>query len=272
MPTGVIVFDFDPFLRLTDDLAVRWQTVALAAAIALSLGLAGAAARRAGLRPDDLLFIAIGAVPGAVVAGRIAYALAHLDVFGADPLRLLDPAAGGSDLAGGVVGGILAGGYVAALLGAPLGRWAHLASAPLLLGLGAGKLAMVLGGSGQGSLSSLSWATSYAGPGPWGSLAAGLPSHPSQAYEGLAALVIAAAAGILSTRIAPGRRGGRLLLAAVGAWALVRAVVALTWRDPVLVGPLGAAGALSGVIGLTAAGLLVAAVLLGRRGPAPSPS
>ena len=61
MPIAVIAFDFDPLLRLGDDLVVRWQTVALAALIAACLVVAGVLARRASLRPDDLLYIVVGA-------------------------------------------------------------------------------------------------------------------------------------------------------------------------------------------------------------------
>ena len=34
VPIAVIAFDFDPLLRLAEGLVVRWQTLALAAAIA----------------------------------------------------------------------------------------------------------------------------------------------------------------------------------------------------------------------------------------------
>ena len=41
VPIAVIAFDFDPLLRLSDDLVVRWQTLALAAVIAACLVVAG---------------------------------------------------------------------------------------------------------------------------------------------------------------------------------------------------------------------------------------
>ena len=113
---------------------------------------------------------------------------------------------------------------------------------PLLFALGAGKLTMVLGGAGQGQPSGAAWATAYLGPGPWSSLAPALPSHPSQAYEGIATLVVLVLA--VSVLAGPGPRlglaDGRALFLGVGAWALVRAVASLTWRDPAVVGPLNA--------------------------------
>ncbi len=169
------------------------------------------------------------------------------------------PAQGGLDLVGGVLGGLLSGAYVASLLGAPVGRWAHLLAIPVLILLGAGKLTMVLGGSGQGLPFDGTWATAYLGPGPWGSLAPDLPSHPSQAYEGIGTLLVAT---ILLAVLAAGgfrRRDGRVLLIAIAGWALVRTAVSTTWRDPVVLGPLGAAGWMSLVL---AGGCLLATLLL----------
>jgi len=51
--------------------------------------------------------------------------------------------------------------------------------------MGLGKLSEVLGGSGQGVLSSAAWATAYVGPGPWGVLGPDLPAHPAQVYEAI---------------------------------------------------------------------------------------
>ena len=262
MPIATITFTFDPLLHLTEALVVRWMTVGLAAALAAALVAAGVAARRGGLRTDDLLYIAIGAVPGAVVGGRIGYALAHAGTFGGDPWRLIDPAVAGADLGLAVVGGTLTATYVVSLLGAPLGHWAHTLALPLLLAIGTGKLAMVLGGSGQGVLSDAAWATAYLGPGPWGSLAPELPAHPAQAYEGFATLgwvvvlAVVAASGVFAAR------DGRLFLVAVAGWAAIRALVSLVWRDPVAIGPFGVAGAMAVVIAVAA---LVGVIVLTAR-------
>jgi prolipoprotein diacylglyceryltransferase len=219
---------------------------------------AGIIARGRALRPDDLLLIVIGAVPGAVVAGRLGYRLVHPDAIAGGPATLLDPSIGGLDLAAGVVGGIATATLVIRLLGAPLGSWANLAALPLLVALGAGKLTMVLGGSGQGLPSDAAWATAYLGPGPWGSLAPALPSHPAQAYEGLATLALAAGLAVTVAAGAFGRGDGRLLLVGVAGWAFVRAIVTTVWRDPIATGPLPAAGWLALAIAAGASAILIA--------------
>lgn len=263
MPIATLTLDFDPLLRLADGIVVRWVTVALAAVIVLTLIALGATARRhAGLRADDLLFIAIGVVPGAVVGGRLGFALLHLDVYRAAPMTLFDPAVGGLELALAVVGGAISGGYVGHLLGAPVGRWLHVGTVPVLFALGAGKLAMALGGAGQGQPSDLSWATVYVGAGPWSTLAPAVPSHPSQVYEGIAGLLLAVVSALALAIGAFRGRDGRVFVLAIGAWALLRLAASLTWRDPAVVGPLSAAGVIALVVAI---GALLAEVVLTRR-------
>jgi prolipoprotein diacylglyceryltransferase len=250
VPIAVIVFQFDPYAQLLGDLAVRWGTIALGVAIVLALILAAVLARGGGLRVDDIVFIAVGIVPGAVIGGRIGFALLHWSFYSAEPGVLIDPSVGGLELGLGVVGGTLSGAYVASLLGSPLGRWLHVAAAPALFAIGAGKLSMVLTGTGQGVPSDDAWATAYAGPGPWGSVAPLIPSHPSQAYEGIATLAILALLAILLMIGAFRRRDGRLFYLAIGLWAVARAVVSTTWRDPAVVGGLPAGGVIAAAIAL----------------------
>jgi phosphatidylglycerol:prolipoprotein diacylglycerol transferase len=269
VPIGVIRFDFDPLLRLADVLVVRWQTAALVAIVAAGLIVAGLSARRSGLRADDLLFIAVATVPGAVIGGRLGYLLLHLDYYRTHTEAILDPAQGSLELVLGIVGGTLSGAYVAGLLGAPIGRWLRTLALPLLFVLGAGKLAMVLDGTGQGLPADLPWATAYVGPGPWGSLAPDLPSHPSQAYEGIAVLAILAFLAVGLALDAIQVRDSRLFVGALGAVAVVRTMVSMTWRDTPVVGPLNAASliALAVAIGCGVAWLLAART---RREPSPA--
>ena len=273
MPTAAIAFDFDPILRITEALVVRWQTVGIAAVVLGVLVVVGLRARSARLRPDDALAIAVGAVPGAVVGGRLTYAAIRPEAFAGGPATLLDPALGGLELAGAVAGGLLTATYVAALLGAPVAAWARIAALPVLMLIGSGKLAMALGGSGQGLSSDATWATAYLGPGPWGSLAPDLPSHPAQLYEGLGTLALVVVLGIGAmlvgmggarrTAVARHRPDGRLLLAGLAGWGAIRALVSLTWRDPIGPGPLPIGGWLAVVFALLC--LAALAVVTARR-------
>ena len=263
---ATIRLDFNPSTTVFGA-SIHLETLALAGLVLLVLLLAaflsakpgaGAAAAdeaaRAALprlRRDDLILIAFGAVPGAIVGGRLDYVLVHLDYYRANPQAIADPTQGAFGLTLAVVLGTLTGAAVARLLAAPIGRWLGVASIPVLLGLGLGKLATALGGEGQGAYSSASWATSYVHSGDWGSLNPTFPAVPSQLMEGglvLAAAVVVAVVplllrlrirrwGPLARPVLAGRRDWRFLtgwrryLVALGLWALARFAVAFTWRD-----------------------------------------
>jgi phosphatidylglycerol:prolipoprotein diacylglycerol transferase len=224
-----------------------------------------------GLRGDDLLFIVAGGIAGAVVGGRLGWVLLYLDWYRANPGAILDTTVGGLTLAGGVVGGVAAGMLMARVLGAPVGRWLGVAVVPLLLALGLGKLAMVLGGAGQGLPSDAGWATAFAGPGPWGSLAPMIPSHPAQVYEALTSA--GALAVVLVLALVPAFRRHPPALFAVGIclWAAGRFAVAFTWRDPSLVGGLnGDQLVTAGILGVSLAWLVGIVVRSRRVGRAPA--
>ena len=263
VPTALIAFDFDPLLHLGDG-AVRWETIGVAAAIFVALVVGGLTVRSLGLRVDDLLFVVLGIVPGAVVGGRLGYVFLHPAWFGSDPGRIVDPGVGSLELTLAVVGGALTGAIVAVLLDGQPGRWLHAATLPTLLALAGGKLATILGGRGQGQPWDGDWATAYLGPGPWGSLAPQVPSHPSQVYEALVTIaILVIVMGLLRIR-ALRRPDGRAFLIAIAAWALGRALVATTWRDSVASGPFR----LEQVIDLAVAagaGILLALLLVRQR-------
>ena len=267
MTPALIRFAFDPLLRLGDGVTVRLETVALAVVLLATLLVA---ARIAAITPtdgpyvpvptlrlDDLLLITLGAVPGAVVGGRIGYALLHADYYLAHPAGLVDPAQGSLSLTLGIVGGIATGAVIARMVGAPVGRWMHAAALPLLFAIAAGKFVGILGADGQGAPSDLPWATAYVGPGPWSSLGPGIPSHPSQTYEAIAAILAILVLGLVLRASALRRRDGSALLVAIVLWALGRGVVALTWRDAPVAGPLRAEHlVLLAVVVLALAGLV----------------
>jgi phosphatidylglycerol---prolipoprotein diacylglyceryl transferase len=273
MPLAVIDLAFDPVLRLSDTASVRYETIGLAVVLLIGLLLAarigsqtpaiGPYVPAPGLRIDDLVFIVFAAVPGTILGGRLGAVLDHVDYYQANPSAIIDPTQGGLTLTLAVPFGILTGALIARLLGAPVGRWLHATALPLLFVLAAGKLIGVLGATGQGTPADLVWATAYDGPGPWGSLAADIPSHPAQVYEAI--LVTLAFAGLLAaSRLeVVARRDGAAMFVALGLWAVARFLVAFTWRDAPLLGPLRAEQLLALVV------LAVAVVGLVERSRAP---
>jgi phosphatidylglycerol---prolipoprotein diacylglyceryl transferase len=292
---AVIEIGFEPLLQLAD-LTIRWQTIGVALAALIALGMAArtasaaesapsaarasgrrarfpsaprletaagaSAAQEALLRRDDLALIAVASVPGAVVGGRIVHGLGFWDSYAGELMRLFDPSLGSLSLLGAVLGGTLSGAYMARVLGAPVRGWLDAAAVPLLVALGLGKLAQLLGGSGQGAPFDGPWALAFVGEGPWISASPAMPSHPAQVYEAVWLLL----GVVLSLSLAAGTRGGQgpprgaLFAAALASFLLGRILVGFTWRDERLVGPLNVEQALALVALL---GVIVWVVLSG---------
>jgi len=119
---AAIRLDFDPSTTVFG-LSIRLETLALAGVILLALIVAALASGRVRvaaapadgvdvpdepkLRRDDLILIAFGAVPGAVLGGRLGYALVHFDYYAANPKAVTDPGQGGFDLTLAVAVGTL---------------------------------------------------------------------------------------------------------------------------------------------------------------------
>lgn len=238
---AALIVSFDPVLVLSDTASVRLETIGLAIVLFVALVLAARAALRSmadGLRLDDLVFMVVGAVPGAIIGGRLGYVLDHLDFYRANPNAMLDPGQGALTLTLGVPLGLLTGSIVGRLLRAPITGWMEALTPSLLFALAAGKVVGVLGASGQGLPTDAAFATAYLGPGPWGSLAADVPSHPSQVYEAVLVGVVVVLVALLHRTRWLSRGDGAILFVALGLWAAARFIAVFTWRDPVAVGPL----------------------------------
>ncbi|MGC8634797.1 MAG: prolipoprotein diacylglyceryl transferase family protein [Candidatus Limnocylindrales bacterium] len=264
---------FDPTVRV-GIFAVRWETLGLAATVFVALLVAAFAAwaesRRTGLarlRLDDLLFLALAAVAGAVVGGRLVQGFDYLDYYRAHPAALIDPSQGTLSLLGAVLGGTLAVAYMCRLLQVSAGRWLDAAAIPLLLAIGLGKGAYLLGGGGQGLPYNGPLALAFTGPGPWLSPQPAVLAYPSQLLEATWALlgiplVLTLGLGRVQQRLPvrlrqtgawlaqrsargvevdPERlRFGYRFLAALAWWLAGRTLVAFTWRDPAVLAALDA--------------------------------
>lgn len=255
---------FDPQVDL-GALAIRWQAIALVAIFLMALAWWWRSLRRTrpGIAPDDLLFVLLGIVPGALVGGRVVHGLVFSEAYLARPEAILDLAQGSLSLAGAVLGGLISGAYVCRLLGHSVRIWCEAAAGPLLVAIGLAKLSLLLAGGGQGLPFDGPWAVSFMGPGPWLAADPDIPAHPSQVYEGL--WTLAGLALVARWRPSPdGRAGPRLggtFLAALVWWLAGRFVTAFTWRDDRAAGILGA----EQLIALVSAAAIAAAVWLGRR-------
>ena len=117
--------------------------------------------------------------------------------------------------------------------GVPLARMGDLATAPLGLALAFARVGCFLGGCDYGKVTSLPWAVRFpAGSPAWQDhVAAGLvpaergaslPVHPTQLYEAMLGIVLAAIAIVIARRPWARARDGRVFLAGAALYALGR--------------------------------------------------
>jgi phosphatidylglycerol:prolipoprotein diacylglycerol transferase len=222
-----VVIDLNPVPASFGPFAVRWSGVLALAGLALAiwLGLRMVARRRLGRRAA-LDALAWG-LPAGIVCGRVAYVLGYWDYYLTNASELWQPGVSGLSLWGGLLGGGL---IAAARLGRdPLCRRRIFdAIVPgAALGVAMGRIGQFLDGSGQGVPAQLPWATRYVSP-----LAAtpdfGVPRHPAQLYDAVAALGMCALVLALP-RAAPA--GSRVALALVG-YGVARVASASARTDP----------------------------------------
>ncbi|MFI5255524.1 MAG: prolipoprotein diacylglyceryl transferase family protein, partial [Candidatus Limnocylindrales bacterium] len=170
-------------------LVLRWDALAAGVVVVAAILLAAAMARTVDdfgafrpLRLDDLVYIVMGILPGALLGGRLLFGLDYLSVYSADPAALLDPARGSISMLGVVLGGTLSGVFVARVLGTEWRRWLDVAAPVLLLAIAGAKFAQFLGGGGQGQPWDGPWAVAFVGAGPWISFPPDVPSLPALLY------------------------------------------------------------------------------------------
>lgn len=261
---AVIELTFDPFLHI-GDLAIRWQTVELTFALLAAIAVGTLTTPRRRFFRDGMTVILAGIVPGAAVGGRVVHVLVYWDAYMANPAQIFNPFVGSLSLTGAVLGGTITATFLARVMGPPIGRWLDAAAIPLLIAVGFGKLAQLLGGSGQGLPFDGPWAVAFLGDGPWISADPQLPSHPSQVYEGLWGL-----AGIPIVlawdswwRLGEPRRPGSLFVSTLVWFLLGRIAVGFTWRDEPWVGPFNGEQLIAGLA-------LIAVMLIAWQIPSPS--
>jgi phosphatidylglycerol---prolipoprotein diacylglyceryl transferase len=157
--------------------------------LGLWLGLRRAAA--AGLPRAPLLDAAAWVIPIGVLGARLVFVLGSWDQFFTDAASIWQLPLTGLSLWGGLVsGGLAASAYLGAR-GIDRARVADAVAPGLALGILVGRIGEFFQGVGQGTASTLPWATRYTSP-LSGTPDFGLPRHPAQLYDAAVALALLA--------------------------------------------------------------------------------
>jgi phosphatidylglycerol:prolipoprotein diacylglycerol transferase len=176
-----IVIDIAPVLLAAGPLVIRWYGLMISLAILAGVLLGIRQAARHGISEDNILYIALWAVPSALVGSRLVHVIDAWDYYSTYPLQILALQEGGLAIYGGLIGGVFVGALAARHKGLLSWRLLDIAAPSMILGQAIGRVGCFINGDHQGPPSDLPWATSYIHP---GNLAPdSQPRHPAQLYE-----------------------------------------------------------------------------------------
>ena len=88
---------------------VMWYGVLIATGMLIGIALAVREAKRIGISEDDVLNIAIIAIPVAIICARLYYVIFSWDYYSQNPGEIFNIRGGGLAIHGGLIGGILTG-------------------------------------------------------------------------------------------------------------------------------------------------------------------
>ena len=249
-----------PVLVQIGPLGLRTFPLVLAVAILVGGKLAAAEFRRRGLGSG----LASDILMPAVTLGLVGSRLFHVLLFDpswylAHPVDVLSLWTGGLAFPGALVAGLGTAAWFCWRREVGFWRFVDGLVPSLMLGQAIGAVGSLLNGSSYGTPTTLPWAVVFADS--RGQAPLGVPVHPTQLYEALAALLLFG--GLWGVRTGLRRDGALLLFYLVGATAL--ALLDLVKGDALWIGEAVPAGPV--VSGLA---LIGAAVIRGRRRLAPA--
>jgi len=211
---------------------IRWYGVMISLALVIGLALAMREAGRRGIAQEEIVHIALWAVPFGLLGARLFHGIDAWKYYATYPLQILALQEGGMALYGGLIGGVAGGLWAARRRGLTRWRLLDVAAPSLIMGQAIGRVGCFINGDHQGFPSTLPWATSYVNH---ASLAIdSMPRHPAQLYELLYDLALFSLLLILRPRLG---REGLLFLIYTTLYALGRLWISAFREDaPFLLG------------------------------------
>jgi phosphatidylglycerol:prolipoprotein diacylglycerol transferase len=173
----------DPVAIKLGPIAIHWYGLAYLTGIGLGWWLLRRAADRSGSlwSRDDVADVVFFAAIGAVLGGRIGYALFYnFSDYLANPLSLLAVWRGGMSFHGGVIGFMIAIALFARARGRPFLAVTDFVLPVVPIGLFFGRIANFVNQELWGAPTTLPWGVVFTHP-----AAGGVARHPSQIYEAL---------------------------------------------------------------------------------------
>lgn len=154
---------------------VMWYGILMATGMILGTLIAIKEAERVGITEDDVLNLAIFAIPCGVLGARLYYVIFNWSYYSQEPSQILNFRGGGMAIHGALIGGILAGIVYTKLKKINFFKMADIALIGMPLAQAIGRWGNFINGEAHGGPTSL----------PWGIMVDGAKVHPTFLYESI---------------------------------------------------------------------------------------
>ena len=145
-----MTIDIDPVIVHLGPLALTWYGLFVALAITVGVWLAFREARRKGLPMDEVESLAFWVFAGGIVGARALHVIDRWDLYALHPLGIFAIWNGGLAIMGAVLGGTLAGAFVAWRRGLPVRVLSDAAAPGAIVGQAIGRFACLFTGDAVG--------------------------------------------------------------------------------------------------------------------------
>ena len=154
---------------------VMWYGILMATGMILGTYLALKEAKRVGISEDDVLNLAIFAIPAGVLGARLYYVIFNWGFYSQNPSQILNFRGGGMAIHGALIGGILAGLIYTKIKKINFLKMADIALIGMPLAQAIGRWGNYINGEAHGGPTDL----------PWGIMVDGVKVHPTFLYESI---------------------------------------------------------------------------------------
>ncbi|MDD5093525.1 MAG: prolipoprotein diacylglyceryl transferase [Dehalococcoidia bacterium] len=212
----------DPVALSIGSIELRWYGIMVSLAVLTGITVPWMLARKeegtGGITRDQVLSLAIWAVPGGVVGARLIHVIDNWSYYSSNPSDII----GGSGM--GIFGAILGGTFTAVAYARikkiSVGQMADVGAFGLILAQVVGRIGCILNGCCTGEPTSLPWGVIYTNPNTGAdSIAQQTAVHPTHAYEILWDLIVFALMWSMRKRVKP---AGALFLIYISAYSAGR--------------------------------------------------
>ena len=235
---GAIAIELGPF-------AIRWYGILIATGMALGLWLASREARRRGEDSEALIKTAELALVGGLVGARLYYVLFNWDYYGQFPEKIIAVWEGGLAIHGGLLGGLLVGGFYAWLKRLPILTYLDIVAPSLALGQGIGRWGNFFNEEAFGRPTDLPWRLYISPTHRPPEFARVEFFHPTFLYESLWDVGVFFLCFLFRRRLASAQ--GSLFLLYVGVYSVGRLLIEGLRTDSLMLGPIRIAQLVSGL-------------------------